>query len=218
MAYNDDKIRERIMKLMHRESLSQIEFSEKIGRGQPNVSEIMRGKRKISRGFLQDIQNAFPNLKKEWLMFGEGSMYEGDEILDTSEQPNTRPRIPKTMAEGNIDVFLKNHRSECQEKEVVAQFPDYEFTLILKNDRMSPKYQRGDELAFRKTSIVEWGNDYLVDCVEGPKFKKIFEAKDEDGNKCVKCVSYNKKEYPDFMIPIDKIYGYYKCVGVIRVM
>ena len=193
MAYNDDKIRERIMKLMHREDLSQIEFSEKIGRGQPNVSEIMRGKRKISRGFLQDIQNAFPNLKKEWLMFGEGSMYEGDEISDSSEQPNTRPRIPKTMAEGNIEMFLKKHRSECQEKEVVAQFPDYEFTLILKNDRMSPKYQRGDELAFRKTSIVEWGNDYLVDCVEGPKFKKIFEAKDEDGNKCVKCVSYNKK-------------------------
>ena len=60
----------------------------------------------------------------------------------------------------------------CQEKPIITQFVDYDFSLILKNNRMSPKYDRGDELFFRKSEIIEWGNDYLIDTAEGAKFKK----------------------------------------------
>ncbi len=215
MVYDDDKIRERILKLMHRESISQVEFASKIGRNQPNVSEIMRGKRGVPNKLIADILNAFPHINKDWLIFGEGYMCDGDADSAAASSSSTRPRLPKTMAEGNIEAYLNNPetRALCQEKAVVTQFPDYEFTVILKNDRMTPKYQRGDELAFRKSSIVEWGNDYLLDTQEGPKFKKIFNS---EGS--VRCVSYNKKEFPDFEIPKDQIYGYYKCVGVIRVL
>jgi len=213
MVYEEDQIRERILKLMHREGLSQVAFASKIGKGQPAVSDIMRGKREIPPKFLASILTAFPEVDKDWLVFGEGTMHKDDEPAEAISS-ETRPRLPKTMAEGNIEAFLSGpSRALCQEKKVVSQFPDYEFTLILKNDRMSPKYIRGDELAFRKTSIVEWGNDYLLDTTEGPKFKKVL--KTAEG---VRCVSYNKKDYPDFEIPRDQIYGYYKCVGVIRVL
>lgn len=214
MVYEEDQIRERILKVLHREGISQIEFSARIGRAQSNVSDIMRGKRSIPNKFLADIIEAFPDINKDWLIFGEGAMNKGENIPGAAVSSETRPRLPKTMAEGNIEAYLNGpKRAECTEKKIVTQFPDYEFTLILKNDRMSPKYQRGDELAFRKTTIVEWGNDYLLDTTEGPKFKKVF--KTAEG---VRCVSYNKKEYPDFEIARDQIYGYYKCVGVIRVM
>lgn len=214
MVHKDDQIRERILKLINRENLTQLKFAAKIGRQQSNVSQVMNGKRDLPKGYIADIIEAFPNLNKDWLIFGEGSMYLGEPEGEILLSTDTRPRLPKTMAEGDIEAYLQGpKRALCQEKQVVTQFADYEFTLILKNDRMSPKYQRGDELAFRKSGIVEWGNDYLLDTTEGPKFKKVFQT--ETG---VRCVSYNKKEYPDFEIPKDKIFGYYKCVGVIRVL
>lgn len=213
MVYDDNQVRERIMKLMHRENLSQLDFAMLIKKPQPSVSEVMRGRRMVTKAFMEAILNAFPKLDKDWLMFGSKAMYKGEEIDVTKPNQDTRPRLPKTFAEGNIEAFLKDHRDECQEKPLNPIFPDYEFTLILKNDRMSPKYQRGDELAFRKTKIVEWGNDYLLDTVEGPKFKKVIET--NDGG--VRCISYNRKDYPEFVIPKDQIYAYYKCVGMSRV-
>lgn len=216
MIYEQDQIRERILKLMHRESLSQLDFSAKIGKSQPNVSDTMRGKRPLSKTFIDAVSAAFPKLSMDWLIFGEGGMFKGEEAPKEDSSLETRPRLPKTFAEGNIEAFLKGtNRFLCQEKEIVKQFPNYEFTLILKNNRMSPKYERGDELAFRKTSIVEWGNDYLLDTAEGPKFKKIF---NDEAHGSVRCVSYNKKEYPEFSVRKDLIYGYYKCVGVLRVL
>ena len=218
MSYRDDQIRKRIKKLMHREGLNQTQFAERIGKSQPQVSDIMRGKVKITDNFIEDIFKAFPQISEGWLSEGDNMMYDGDSEISSNVISDTRPRLPKTFMEANIEEFIKNYRSQCQEKKTITQFAEYEFTLILKNDRMSPKYLRGDELAFRKASFVEWGNDYLLDTDEGPKFKRVFEETDEDGNKVVRCVSYNKSDYPDFTIPYDKIYEFYKCVGVIRVL
>lgn len=218
MSYKDDQIRMRIKRLMHRENLTQTQFAERIGKAQPQVSDIMRGKVSITDNFLEEIYNAFPKLNRGWLSEGDSTMFDGDLESPNPFSSETRPRLPKTFMQGNIEEFLDKHRSQCQEKKIITQFADYEFTLILKNDRMSPKYQRGDELAFRKSSIVEWGNDYLLDTDEGPKFKRIFEEFDDEGNRVVRCVSYNKADYPDFIIPSDKIYEYYKCVGVIRIL
>jgi phage repressor protein C with HTH and peptisase S24 domain len=127
----------------------------------------------------------------------------------------TRPRLPKSMSGGHLTDYYDGgeKRNLCQEKQVITQFSDYDFTLILKNNRMSPKYDRGDEIAFKKSTIIEWGNDYLLDTAEGPKFKKIYDEQDS-----VRCVSYNKEEYPDFIVPKNLIYGYYRCVGVLRIL
>jgi transcriptional regulator with XRE-family HTH domain len=214
MVYEDDQARERVQKLIHREGLSQSEFAGKIGRLQSNVSQILKGTRQIPRGFFADIMQAFPDLRKDWLLFGEGRMYESQEEPEHEHPKDTRPRLPKYVAEGHLDDYYKGDKRElCQERNVVQQFPDYEFTIILKNNRMSPKYERGDELAFKKATIIEWGNDYLLDTFEGPKFKRVFDEGDS-----IRCVSYNRDEYPDFLIPKNLIYGYYKCVGVLRIL
>ena len=214
MVYEDDQARERVQKLIHREGLSQSEFAGKIGRLQSNVSQILKGTRQIPRGFFADIMQAFPDLRKDWLLFGEGRMYESQEEPENEHPKDTRPRLPKYVAEGHLDDYYKGEKRKlCQERNVVQQFPDYEFTIILKNNRMSPKYERGDELAFKKATIIEWGNDYLLDTFEGPKFKRVFDEGDS-----IRCVSYNRDEYPDFLIPKNLIYGYYKCVGVLRIL
>lgn len=214
MIYEDNQIRERVLKLIHREGITQREFADRIGRIPSNVSIILRGERKIPRTFTNEVLNAFPGVRRDWLVFGEGAMYENEDANEQDTPLHTRPRLPKSLTGGMLtDYYEGEKRSLCQEKPIISQFPDYDFTIILKNTRMSPKYDRGDELAFKKSTIIEWGNDYLIDTPEGPKFKKIY-----DNGSTVRCVSYNKEEFPEFEVPKDKIFGFYRCVGALRIM
>ena len=218
MVHEEDLLRERIHTLIHRENISRREFAIKVGKPVSNIYEILSGKRGIPKGLSTDIFTAFPQVNKDWLLFGEGSMYEGDGSVNELPK-DTRPRLPRVLSEGHlVDYFEGEKRSLCQEKPIIKQFPDYDFSLFLKTDRMSPNYRRGDELFFKKTSIKEWGGCFLLDTIEGPKFKKVYEDEDEKGNPAYRCVAYNREEYPDFKIPKDFVYAFYKCVGVLRIL
>ena len=218
MVLEEEQIRERINRIIHKEDLSQLQFAEKIGRRQPNVSDLMRGKVSITKGFLNDILNAFPNIRKEWLIDGEGTMYK--ESKEEIKLPaDTRPRLPRVLSEGHLqDYFEGPKRDKCEELPVDTRMPDYDFSLFLKTDRMAPNYRRGDELFFKKTAIKEWGGCYLLDTAEGPKFKKVYEDVDDNGTPVIRCVAYDRVQYPDFLIPRDMVYGFYKCVGALRIL
>lgn len=214
MKYDEDLIRERIQRLIHLENLTQREFANKIGRLPSNLSQILSNERGIPRGLVGDILDAFPRVQKEWLVFGEGNMYKDIEDKPQELPIDTKPRLPRTLSEGHLlDYFEGSKRYLCQEKPIIKQFPNYDFSMFLKTDRMSPNYRRGDELFFKKTAIIEWGGCYLLDTAEGPKFKKIYE---ENGG--IRCVSFNREEYPDYIIPKNLIFGYYKCVGTLRIL
>ena len=103
MSYTDEQIRKKLKRLMHREGMTQSQFADKLGKTQPQISDILRGKVKISDNLIDDIYKAFPSLSKDWLSESETNMYEGE---DTKSYPqDTRPRLPKTFAEGNIEVI-----------------------------------------------------------------------------------------------------------------
>ena len=219
MIYQEDLMRDRVQQLIHREGISQREFAGKLGRPPSNVSKVLSGERHIPRGFSTDILKAFPNVNKDWLMFGEGSMYIDTEDVKFDIPTDTKPRLPRLLSEGHLpDYFEGSKRSLCQEKPIITQFPDYDFSLFLKTDRMSPNYRRGDELFFKRTAIKEWGGCYLLDTAEGPKFKKVYDDVDKNGRPVYRCVSYNREEYPDFEIPKDLVFGFYKCVGALRIL
>ena len=78
---------------------------------------------------------------------------------------------------------------------------------------MTPRYESGDELFFRKAEIKEWGNCYLIDTPEGPKFGRLYE--DEA---YYKLVTYQPDIYPETKIPKNKVLGFYKCVGSLSVL
>lgn len=213
-VYEESQMRERVLNLIHTEGISQRAFAIAIGRQPTNVYQVLTGERHFPRGFCGDILKAFPKINKDWLYFGDGEMYIDQKTDKTILPTETKPRLPKTVSDGHLeDYYLGKKRELCTEKPVVTQFADYDFSLILKNSRMSPRYDRGDELFFKKSTIIEWGNDYLVDTTEGPKFKKII----DNGNN-VRCISYNKGEYPEFVIQKNMILGYYRLVGVLRIL
>ena len=98
MIYEEEQMRQRITSLIHREGLTQREFANKIGRLPSNLSQILGGERHIPRALGAEIVKAFPNVRKDWLVFGEGEMYNGDSTIEYKCPTDTRPRLPKSMS------------------------------------------------------------------------------------------------------------------------
>lgn len=214
MVYEEEQLRERIKMLIHRESISQREFATKLGRLPSNVSQILTGERHVPRGFIADIIKAFPHIRKDWVIFGDGTMVDGEEKLSDILHEDTKPRLPKSMSGGRITEYYDGEkRVECQEQDIVKQFTDYDFSMILKTNHMSPNYVRGDELYFKRRTVIEWGHEYLIDTFEGPKFAMIY----DDGD-CFRCASYNSVKYPDFLVPKNLVFGYYLLIGMQRIL
>lgn len=228
MDNNENEKRDRIERLIEIEGLSQRSFADKVGINTSNLNQVLLGNRPVPKTLPSKIITAFPEVRLEWLLYGEGEMYVKDQQLADTQAVQrhmdllpTRPRLPKFMSEGHIEQYYGDgaKRVLCLEKPIIVQFSDYDFSLILKNNRMSPKYERGDELFFKLANFPEWGNDFLLDTDDGPKFKRIYnDAVDKDGDQCIRCVSYNKDEFPDFLIKEKLVHNYYRCVGVLRIL
>lgn len=157
---------------------------------------------------------------KEGILTGEETLYNIDiplahEHEKTFDNIETRPRIPLTAAAGSLSEAPNGVTMEdCEQLPVVHQFPSYDFTMLIKGDSMSPKYESGDEVACRKIDqnrYIQWGKVHVLDTTQGIIIKRVY----EDGDK-IRCVSYNK-EYADFSIPKEDIYSMSLVVGVLSI-
>jgi len=136
------------------------------------------------------------------------------EVDEVGKKIPTKPRLPVSAAAGSLSQYSQGVLLEqCEQMPIIRNFPDYDYTMFIKGNSMEPKYESGDEIAIKKAEfVIEWGKDYVLDTGDGVIFKKIY---DEGVN--IRCVSYNHEEYPDFLVPKEIIYGFYKFVGLVRV-
>ncbi len=69
---------ERLRKLLASEQLSSSAFADIIGVQRSSISHLLAGRNKPSYDFLIKTLEAFPGLRADWLLLGEGSMYKED--------------------------------------------------------------------------------------------------------------------------------------------
>lgn len=72
----EKEILKRIKELLEVFHLSTNAFSQQIGLPQNSVNNYMKEKRGISIGFISSILNTYPNISAEWLLRGNGDMFE----------------------------------------------------------------------------------------------------------------------------------------------
>lgn len=207
----EKELRGRVVEVMREKMLTQRALSQKTGFQASNLSQILKGTRDVPETLISGILSAFPDIDSMWLVHGVGKMYS---TANGTNAEATRPRLPVSATAGRLSVYVDGvMRSQCDEMPIIRNFPDYDFTMFIKGNSMEPKYESGDEIALKRvTSIIEWGKDYVLDTEDGAIFKKIY----EDGDN-IRCVSYNSKEYPDFLVPKSSVYGFYRFVGLVRV-
>lgn len=126
----------------------------------------------------------------------------------------TRPRIPYAASAGYLTSSVEGvTEMQCEQIPLIAAFPTYDFTMLIKGDSMYPNYEGGDEVACKRidsTSFIQWGKVHVLDTAQGIVIKRVY----EDGGD-IKCVSYNK-EYPDFTIQKEEVYSMSLVVGLLR--
>ena len=81
-------MKDRLQKLLAKEDLTPVRFSELVGVQRSSVSHILSGRNNPSLDFIQKILAGFPQLNSDWLITGQGDMYKANMTKD-----NTTPRM-----------------------------------------------------------------------------------------------------------------------------
>lgn len=91
-------MKERLLQLLDLEHLTPSKFADLIGVQRSSVSHILSDRNKPSFDFLQKTLKTFPGLKAEWLMLGDGPMYDqmGRESADLFNQDSPAAIEPES--------------------------------------------------------------------------------------------------------------------------
>lgn len=219
VVYDDFKdVFDRIVK-EHSESVTQDDIAKELGVSQSQISRITRGvnipneeliniiKDKWGVDLTSAVEEAKVNFKQK----------KASNLREWKAGPKkvlaTKPRIPATAAAGALSTYVEGVREwNCERLPVISRFPDYDFTIIIRGNSMSPKFESGDEIAVKKVDNIEWGSEYILDTEEGAVFKRVYDAKQN-----YRLVSYNSDEYPDYLVPKSSVYAVFKYVGMVRI-
>ena len=211
-----NSIKERTIQFVKHKGLKMKEFEELCKLSSGYVTSMRKG---YGQEKLNNVLTVFPELNREWLLYGEGSMLNEDLSCTSSlkkkeEKSDTRPRIPYDAAAGTLTETIEGVTEyQCEEVPVISAFPKYDFTIRIVGRSMEPEYFAGDEVACLKVNekrFLQWGRVHVLDTTQGVVIKRIY----DDGD-CITCRSYNP-EFPDFSIPKEDIRSYNLVVGSLR--
>ena len=91
-------MKDRLQKLLARENLTPVRFSELVGVQRSSVSHILSGRNNPSLDFIQKILTGFPQVNSDWLITGQGEMYKANMTKD-----NTTSRIQTGTLFGQVE-------------------------------------------------------------------------------------------------------------------
>lgn len=186
-------------------------FAKRIGISPSLMTEIEKGRSNVGVKVIQNTVNAFSEIDSDWLLIGRGSMLRSQ--LLQLEQVGI-PLIPIEAFAGyaNGDVSVNSY--EVQRYFIPEFYKKADVLVRLNGDSMEDRYLSGDVLGCKyiPTTFIQWGKPYVMDTVQGPICKLLFESPKKD---VVICRSKNKN-YPDFELPWKEVRALAIVVGVVR--
>ena len=208
----------RLKHFLQIQGIKQKSLAEQLGKAPQYINAVCSGRTTIGKKLAMSLQEMV-RINAGWLLTGEGNMLhsENSNVVATPSYMyvETRPRIPLSARTGNIEEYYAGKlRNECEEKPVVKQFADYDFTLLICMDVMAPYIDTGDIIACAKVSqIKRFGRVYVLDTEGEVLISRVYEVEGDDTK--YKLVVDNSK-YQDLVIDRSDVKGTYKIVGLLR--
>ncbi len=114
-------MKERLIQLLDLEQLTPSKFADIIGVQRSSVSHVISGRNNPSFDFIQKTLTAFPGLNAEWLIVGQGSMYDQmgrgatGNLFEAPVEEN-RVQIPEDIADqGTENDFPEDSKGDKEE-------------------------------------------------------------------------------------------------------
>lgn len=177
---------------------------------------------------LNNVLKAFPELNRDWLLYGEGEMLkpeiEDSEANETTNEEDEIPEkfvsylVPMAAMGGSLVGFEEEGvmRENCER--VISPIANIDLVVPVCGESMEPEYPNGSKVYVRRINpddFIAWGNVYVLDTTNGIIIKVVVESERKD---CVRCLSLNPSgRYTPFDVPKRTIRAMYRvmlCVSV----
>ena len=194
------------------------DLAKVLGKQRSYISEVINGKRTLSKQFVHSFCEKFPIISQDWLLTGRGTMLNdlaevaptGDFSLPTDRHVSSQdiPLYGLDAAAGLVAIF-NSTAVEPTDYLRIPNLPPVDGALYVRGESMSPLLKSGDIVIFKKKTLsldsIIWGEIYILSfSLDGDTYTSVKYIRKSDTPGCVRLVSYN----PDFApkdIPLSSI-------------
>lgn len=213
--YDLTTVKGRLLTYLKEQRIPQTEFCRKLGVASTYIGVIRKS---IPAEKINRIVSLYPNLSRDWLLYGEGDMYarqSNDPRRFLMDAGYMVPLLPVTAFAGNITAWSQSvNAGDCEK--VISPVQGVDFAIRISGDSMEPDFHDGTIVFIKKIddkAFIPWGHPMIVDSSNGVFFKDVYPS--EKGKKYIEAKSINPK-YPPLQIPQDCIHGLYRIVTTLN--
>lgn len=211
---NDAEIILRLEQYLEIDGSTTNSFANQIGIDPGNLRKMLAGKQRITDKTLRKIADAH-NLNFEWLKYGEGKMFNENELKPEISYTDGVPYYDEMFECGFNELVTPS----SENPEYLIKMPGYENATLWCNasgQSMEPEINNGDIIAMRRIddfSFLTFGDIYGIITTNGLRtIKRIGRSADPN---CYRLIPTNK-EYGEQDIPKDKILIVYRVMGAMK--
>lgn len=189
-------------------SIRQFEIQSKLSNGY--VSSMRKG---LGVTKLENVLNAFPELNRDWLLYGEGQMLRRelksfDKTAEGKKSVRNVPVYELAATAGFLNIY-QDCSSEATDYLTIPNLPAVDGAIYARGDSMSPLIESGDIVIFKKVELcadnILWGNIYIVSyTVDGDDFTVLKYLRQSSRSGFIRLESFNVRYDPQD-IPANSI-------------
>lgn len=215
----DNRLRECVNYLIDsRKIFNASDLAKLVGKQKSYISELLSGKRSISKQFVHLFCAHFPEISEEWLLSGKGEMLSpatpvhADHTFplrtDRALTVQDIPLYDFDAAAGLVAIFSEMH-VEPVDYLRIPNLPAVDGAIFVRGDSMSPLLKSGDIVMYKKKELsidsIIWGEIYLLSFqTDGDSYTAVKYIRKSETPGMVCLASFNPSFAPKD-IPMDSI-------------
>ena len=172
----ENRLRECVNYLMDsRKIFNASDLAKLVGKQKSYISEILSGKRPVSKQFVHSFCARFPEISEEWLLTGGGEMLVASSPVspnhtfplktDNKLEVQTVPLYDFDAAAGLVAIFNDLHADPIDYLRIPNR-PVVDGAIFVRGESMSPLLKSGDIVMYKKKELsidsILWGEIYLL--------------------------------------------------------
>lgn len=211
-------IKDRTIQFVKYKGIKMREFEQKCDLSSGYITSMRKG---MGPEKLNNVLNAYPELNRDWLLYGEGSMLKDSEKTTLGKNNNLYYTylLPMSAIGGSLVGFDTKGAMASDCEKIISPIADVDFAITIYGDSMYPTFPSGSRVLIKKIDpevFVIWGSTYVLDTVNGIVIKEVHESSKKGK---IICHSLNPSgKYSDFEVNMKDIRGWYRVLACISML